>query len=133
MEESTEKRVWQRVRGEPDRTQLLRECLLRQGKLLGIYRQIAGRGGKYRRLWEQKLEQVSCLRGLLRVMTLQSVCQPHGEPGPVELLRCFEEEHRTLNDLTRLCRDEELGGVFELLRDRQRRQLRLLLELLGTA
>lgn len=133
MEEATEKRVWQRVRGEPERTELLRACLLRQGKLLGTYRQLAGRGGKYRRLWEQKLEQVSCLRGLLRVMTLQSVCQPQTQTGPVELLRCFEEERRTLNDLNGLCRDEELGDVAELLRDRQRQQLRLLLELIGTA
>ena len=133
MEESMEKRVWQRVRGEPERAEVLRACLARQGRLWGTYRQLACRGGKYRRLWEQKQEQISCLRGLLRVMTGQGVRQPQGEPGPVDLLQCFEGERQTLAELTRLCRDEELGGVFDLLRERQKCQLRLLLELIGTA
>lgn len=133
MEESTEKRVWQRVRGEPERTEVLRACLVRQGRLQGAYRQLARRGGKYRRLWEQKQEQIACLRGLLRVLTGQLVQHPQGEPGPVDLMQCFEGERQTLAELTRLCRDEELGGVFDLLRERQKCQLRLLLELIGTA
>ena len=132
MEESTEKRVWQRVRGEPDRGDAGRECLSRQGRLWLVYRFLACRGGKYRRLWETKQEQVACLRGVLRVMTSQGVRQPQGEPGPVDLMQCFDLERQTLQELTRLCRDEEFGGIFEILRQRQWNQCRLLLEILGT-
>ena len=132
MEESTEKRVWQRVRGEPDRAEAVRRCLADQGRLAGAYRQLARRGGKFRRLWERKLEQIDSLRGMLRVMTGQGAAFPQTEPGPVDLRRCFETEQRTLGELQRLCRDEELGPVFEVLRERQKGQVRLLLEILGT-
>ena len=132
MEESTEKRVWQRVRGEPDRVEAVRRCLADQGRLWSAYRQLARRGGKYRRLWERKQEQIDGLRGLLRVMTGQGTAFPQGEPGQVEMGRCFLLEQRTLAELTRLSRDEELGPVFEVLQQRQREQLRLLLELMGT-
>lgn len=133
MEESTEKRVWQRVRGEPDRVETVRRCLAEQGRLWSSYRQLARRGGKYRRLWERKQEQIEALRGMLRVMTGQGAAFPQGEPGPVDLLRCFEAEQRTLEALTGLSRDEALGPVFEVLRQRQQGQLRLMLELLGAA
>ena len=132
MEESTEKRVWQRVRGETEQAETVRRCLADQGRLAGCYRQLARRGGKFRRLWERKQEQIDGLRGLLRVMTGQSVAQPQGGPGPVDLLRCFEEERRTLQTLTRLSREEEYGSLFALLGERQKEQCRLLLEILGT-
>ena len=132
MEESTEKRVWQRVRGEPDRVEAVRRCLSDQGGLVCAYRQLARRGGKFRLLWERKQEQIDCLRGLLRVMTGQGTAHPQGAPGPVDLTRMFEGERRTLQELTRLSRDEEYGGVFDLLRERQRGQLRMLLEVLGS-
>ena len=132
MEESTQKRVWQRVRGEPDRVEAVRQCLNGQGRLLSAYRQLSRRGGKFRSLWERKQEQTACLRGLLRTMTGQGAAQPQTGPGPVDLMQCFQEECRVLEELTRLSRDEELGAVFELLRERQKGQLRLLLEILGT-
>ena len=40
MEETMEKRVWQRVRGTGDLAGELRECLARQGELLGMYRNL---------------------------------------------------------------------------------------------
>ena len=132
MEEATEKRVWQRVRGEPDRVEAVRRCLADQGRLAGSYRQLARRGGKFRRLWERKEEQIACLRGLLRAMTGQGAAHPQGGTGPVDLGQCFDMERRCLEELTRLSREEEFGGVFDLLRDRQRDQLRLLLEILGS-
>lgn len=132
MEEATEKRVWQRVRGEPDRMEAVRRCLADQGRLWGCYRLLARRGGKYRRLWERKQEQIDCLRGLLRVMTGQGTAFPQPEPGPVDLSRCFETERRTLQTLTALAREEELGEVYALLAQRQQDQCRLLLEVLGS-
>ena len=132
MEEATEKRVWQRVRGEPDPVEAVRRCLADQGRLWSCYRQLARRGGKFRRLWEGKQEQIDALRGLLRVMTGQGAAFPQGEPGPVELMRCYALEKRTLQELTRLSREEEHGPVFGLLGQRQGNQIRLLLEVLGT-
>ena len=72
MEETMEKRVWQRVRGEPDRAAALRECLARQGRLWSIYRNLSRRGGKYRVLLEQKESQIACMRGMMRILTGQA-------------------------------------------------------------
>lgn len=132
MEELEERRVWQRVRGT-DRTQELRDCLVRQGKLRGAYRQLARRGGRGLRLLEQKENQIACLRGLLRVRTGQSVAPPRSGDGPVDLLECFQAEQRFLEELIRWSREEELGPVFAALAEGQKRQCRILLELLGTA
>ena len=49
MEAMDERRVWQRVRGEPDRVGALRECLLRQGRLWSVYRSLSRRGGNLSR------------------------------------------------------------------------------------
>ena len=70
MEELTEKRVWQRVRGE-GQLDRVRICLADQGPLLTAYRSFSRRGGPWRRLYEQKTEQVACFRGLIRVLTGQ--------------------------------------------------------------
>lgn len=134
MEAMDERRVWQRVRGteEPDRVQRLRDCLRAQGELWAAYRQLSRRGGKCRQLFDQKENQIACLRGLLRVLTGQSAALPRAGEGKVELLRCFSGEQRFLRELTDLSRDPELGPVFETLRERQKCQCRLLLEILGT-
>lgn len=134
MEAMDERRVWQRVRGtqEPDRAAQLRACLARQGELLSAYRQLARRGGRCRQLFEQKQAQVACLRGLLRVITGQSVAPPRCTDGPVDLLRCHEGEQAFLRELTDLTRDPEHGPIYETLRERQKVQCRLLLEVIGT-
>ena len=49
MEELTEKRVWQRVRGELDPAEQVRRMLSDQGALLGAYRTLSRRGGAWRR------------------------------------------------------------------------------------
>ena len=46
MEETMEKRVWQRVRGTGDLAGELRECLVRQGELLGMYRNLSLRAAR---------------------------------------------------------------------------------------
>ena len=132
MEETMEKRVWQRVRGTGDLAGELRECLARQGELLGMYRNLSRRGGRGRQLYEQKMGQIACLRGLLRVLTGQSVAPPPSPERPPELLRCFEREQEFLRQLRSWCREEALGPIFEALADRQKCQCRILLELLGT-
>ena len=132
MEETMENRVWQRVRGEPDRAQTLRECLSRQGKLRNIYRALSRRGGKCRQLLEQKENQIACLRGLLRVMTGQSVAPPRSPEVQADLLRCHREELVFLGQLTAWSRDGELAALFGALADRQKCQCRLVLEILGT-
>ena len=88
MEETMEKRVWQRVRGTGDLAGELRECLVRQGELLGMYRHLSRRGGRGRQLYEQKMGQIACLRGLLRVLTGQSVAPPPSPDRTPELLSC---------------------------------------------
>ena len=132
MEENVEKRVWQRVRGEPDRVQALRECLSRQGRLLGIYRCLSRRGGKCRLLLEQKENQVACLRGLLRVLTGQSAAQPRCGEGRVDLLEAFAAEQQLLEELVRFSREPDLGPVFAALAEGQKKHLRILLEIIGT-
>ena len=127
-----EKRVWQRVRGEPDRVQALRECLARQGKLRSVYRSLSRRGGKCRQLLEQKENQIACLRGLLRVLTGQGVAPPRCAEGKVDLLEVFAGERQLLEELTGLARDQDLGPVFAALAEGQKKHLRLLLEILGT-
>lgn len=130
MEELTEKRVWQRVRGEAEPVERVRRMLLDQGALLGTYRCLSRRGGAWRRLYEQSEAQVACLRGLLRVLTGQGAARPRCG-GPMELADCLRLERDHLAELTELSRDGEWGGVFACLLDRQRRQCRLVLELLG--
>ena len=132
VEAMDEKRVWQRVRGKDDRTEQLRACLARQGKLLGAYRNLSRRGGKGRQLFEQKQNQIACLRGALRVLTGQSVAPPRAADTPADLLHCHAAEQEFLRELTELSRDPELGSVFETMRERQKTQCRLLLEIIGT-
>lgn len=132
MEETMEKRVWQRVRGEPDRAQTLRECLSRQGKLRNIYRALSRRGGKCRQLLEYKENQIACLRGLLRVLTGQSAAAPRCGECRVDLLAAFAMERQLLEELTGLGREPELGPVFGALAEGQKKHLRLLLEVMGT-
>lgn len=132
MEEITEKRVWQRVRGETDRAEALRGCLLRQGRLLGIYRRLGRRGGKCRMLLEQKENQIACLRGLLRTLTGQSIAPPRCGEGRVDLMEAFGAEQQLLEELNRFCREPDLGPVFSALAEGQKKHLRLLLEVLGT-
>jgi len=132
MESMDERRVWQRVRGTEEKTERLRTCLARQGELLGVYRSLSRRGGRCRQLYEQKQNQIACLRGVLRVLTGQIVAPPRTADAPVELLRCHGAEQEFLRELTELARDPELGAVFETLRERQKTQCRLLLEIIGT-
>ena len=132
MEELKESRVWQRVRGGGDPAEELRQCLLRQGELLGMYRSLSRRGGRGRQLYEQKSGQVACLRGLLRVMTGQCVAPPRSPETPVDLLRCHRAELELLEQLKRWSREGELADLFGALADRQKCQCRLVLELLGT-
>ena len=132
MEEMMEKRVWQRVRGTEDRAGALRECLARQGELLGMYRALSRRGGLGRQLFEQKSHQIACLRGLLRVMTGQVIAPPRSPEVPADLLRCHREELEFLRQLRRWSREGEHAEVFDALADRQKCQCRLVLEMLGT-
>ena len=132
MEETMENRVWQRVRGETDRVQALRECLARQGKLWSVYRSLSRRGGKCRQLLEQKENQIACLRGLLRVLTGQGAAHPRCGECRVDLLEAFAQEQRLLEELLRLEREPDLGPVFSALAEGQKKHLRLLLEILGT-
>ena len=131
MEERMEKQVWQRVRGELEPVRRLRELLADQGTLLQTYRNFCRRGGVWRRLYEQKEEQVACLRGLLRSMTEQTVARPRGSGGG-DLTACFRLERRLLSELTDLSREGPGADLFGLLLDRQKGQCRLLLQLLGT-
>ena len=131
MEERTEQRVWQRVRGEPEPTGQLRELLADQGTLLAAYRNFCRRGGVWRRLYEQKEEQVACLRGLLRLQTGQNAARPRS-PGTGDLNTCFRLERRLLSELTLLSREGPWADLYALLLDRQKGQCRLLLQLLGT-
>ena len=131
MEELTEKRIWQRVRGETEVLDRVRLCLADQGPLLNAYRNLARRGGTWRRLYEGKLEQVSCLRGLVRVLTGQGAARPGGNGLP-DLAACFDRERRLLLELTELSRNADFGPIFAILLDRQKAICRLVLELLGT-
>ena len=132
MEELMESKVWQRVRGASDPSQELRQCLQKQGELLGMYRSLSRRGGRGRQLYEQKGNQIACLRGLLRVMTGQSVAPPRSPEVQADLLRCHREELEFLRQLGRWSREGELAVLFEPLADRQKCQCRLVLEILGT-
>ena len=131
MEELTEKRVWQRVRGEMDPADRLRGLLADQGRVWGAYRTMSRRGGAWRQLLEQKEEQIACLRGLLRAMTGQGAAFPRSGGGPVDLMQCLESERQLLAELTALGREGEWAPVLDLMKDRQKRQCRILLELLG--
>ncbi len=130
MEELTEKRVWQRVRGDADPAERVRALLADQGALLGTYRNLSRRGGAWRRLWEQKEEQAAALRGLLRVLTGQGAARPRCG-GVMDLSACLRLERRCLSELTELSREGEWGPLFACLLERQKNQCRLVLELLG--
>ena len=132
MEEQLENRIWQRVRGAADPSQELRQCLQKQGELLGMYRGLGRRGGLGRQLFEQKSHQIACLRGLLRVMTGQVIAPPRSPEVPADLLRCHREELEFLRQLRRWSREGEHAEVFDALADRQKCQCRLVLEMLGT-
>ena len=132
MEELKESRVWQRVRGGVDPTEELRQCLQKQGELLGMYRCLSRRGGRGRQLYEQKQHQIDCLRGLLRVLTQQCAAPPRSPDAPVDLLRCHRAELQFLGLLIQHSREGELAPLFDALAQRQKCQCRLILEILGT-
>ena len=125
-------KIWQRVRGGGDPAEELRQCLQKQGELLGMYRGLSRRGGRGRQLYEQKLRQIDCLRGILRVLTGQSVAPPRSPEVRLDLLRCHRAELEFLGQLKSWSREGELAVLFEALADRQKCQCRLVLELLGT-
>ena len=131
MEETTQKQVWQRVRGtlEDESTAQLRRWLTEQGRLWSVYRCLSRRGGGYRRLFEQKDRQLACLRGLLRLQTGQCTARPRCSEIPQDLSACYEPEARFLEELTRRSPDP----VLTALAGGQKKQLCLLLELLGSA
>ena len=132
MEERMESKVWQRVREASDPAQELRQCLQKQGELLGMYRSLSRRGTRGRQLYEQKSCQIACLRGLLRVMTGQCVAPPRSIETQADLMRCHREELVFLGQLGRWSREGELAALFDALTDRQKCQCRLVLEILGT-
>ena len=132
MEESRESKIWQRVRGGGDPVEELRQCLQKQGELLGVYRGLSRRGGRGRQLYEQKSSQIACLRGLLRVMTGQCIAPPRSPDAPADLLRCHRAELQFLGQLRCWSKEGERAAVFDALTDRQSCQCRLVLELLGT-
>ena len=129
MEETTQKQVWQRVRGtagaEPE--EVLRRWLTEQGRLWAVYRCLSRRGGRYRLLFEQKDRQLACLRGLLRLRTGQYSARPRCGEVPQDLVGCFEPEVRFLEELT-----GQSNPVLTALAQSQKKQLCLLLELLGS-
>ena len=128
MEETTQKQIWQRVRGsagsEPE--EVLRRWLAEQGRLWAVYRCFSRRGGRYRLLFEQKDRQLSCLRGLLRLRTGQCTARPRCSEAPPDLFACYEPETRFLEELA--CQS---SPVLAALARGQQKQLCLLLELLG--
>ena len=130
MEETTQKQVWQRVRGtlgaEPE--ELLRRWLTEQGRLWAVYRVFSRRGGRYRLLFEQKDRQLACLRGLLRLQTGQSPARPRCGEVPPDLCACYEPEARFLEELS--CQG---NPALTALAQSQKKHLCLLLELLGSA
>lgn len=132
MEETTEKQIWQRVRGavgtEPE--EALRRWLAEQGKLWAAYRSLSRRGGRYRLLFEQKDRQLSCLRGLLRLRTGQAAARPRCGEAPPDLMACYGPEARFLEELTRNSREPD--PALAALAEGQKKQLCLLLELLGS-
>lgn len=132
MEKLQESQIWQRVRGESDRAGQLRRMLAEQGRLWGCYRQLARRGGKWRMLLEQKENQIACLRGLLRMHTGQSTAHPRPAEGHVDVMQCMAREQSFLQELTDLKRDPEWGPVYDAMTEMQKRQCRILLEIIGT-
>lgn len=129
MEETTQKQIWQRVRGsagsEPE--EALRRWLAEQGRLWAVYRCFSRRGGRYRLLFEQKDRQLACLRGLLRLRTGQCAARPRCSEAPPDLCACYEPEARFLEELT--ARNDPALAVLARC---QQKQLCLLLELLGS-
>ena len=132
MEELKESKIWQRVRCGIDPAEELRQCLQKQGELLGMYRSLSRRGGRGRQLYEQKQHQIACLRGLLRVMTGQCAAPPRSPDGQLDLLRCHRAELEFLGLLLQHSREGELAPLFDALAQRQKCQCRLVLEILGT-
>lgn len=129
MEETTQKQIWQRVRGsagsEPE--EALRRWLAEQGRLWAVYRCFSRRGGRYRLLFEQKDRQLACLRGLLRLRTGQCAARPRCSEAPPDLCACYEPEAHFLEELT--ARNDPALAVLARF---QQKQLCLLLELLGS-
>lgn len=130
MEETTQKQIWQRVRGSAGAgpEELLRRWLAEQGRLWAVYRNLSRRGGRYRLLFEQKERQLACLRGLLRLQTGQCAARPRCAGIPSDPADCWEPEVRFLEELNRCSSDPALT----VLAGTQRKHLCLLLELLGS-
>ncbi len=131
MEQRKESEIWQRVRGETDRAGELRRMLMEQGKLWCCYRQMARRGGKWRILLEQKENQIACIRGLLRMTTGQSAAHPRPAETRVDVMQCMTREQSFLRELTNWKRDAEWGPVYEAMAEGQKRQCRMMLEIIG--
>ena len=88
-----------------------------------------------KRLWEQKQDQLACLKGIYRLSANASckvpVVPPKSEPAPVLLRKCYGSLLRCCGFYGSATADREFGDVYRQLAEQDRQQCYRILTFLG--
>lgn len=137
-------RVWQRVQSTAPTTpreQGFPELIAQEWTNASTYLQLSRRmHGKsvntLRKLHEQEMSNVACLKGIYTLITgsrpvVRAVTPTPEDPGNA-LRRCYGQEMRCLAQYESRTSDPEYGQVFVRLATQKQEHCRLVLELLGS-
>ena len=135
-------RVWQRMQGQspaPDHkwiSEMIAETKYNGAAYLHLSHHFSGKeGAMLRRMFEEEQSQISCLRGVYRLITGQR-CQVHTNPiapedPSVALRRCYGREMRCLCAYEVHSGDTEYGPVFVQLAQQKKQHCKNILHLMG--
>ncbi len=145
IDRDLQKRVWQRVQGEPagaaqpQRRENLKLWLLLAQENAAAYQQLArqmkGKQGERLRRMAQELQHgISCARGICRLRGEQVKklpLKPSTQPPQNTLTKCYHRELRLWEEAVRRASDPEYGPVFDKLSRQAASRCAQLTEILG--
>ena len=138
VDQQMAQRVWQRVRGEPEKPGLS-GLILAEYQAAADYqllqRRIPAKAALFRQLYEDVRRHSACLMGIRALQGATGkkpvLPKPKEEPLPIMLRRCCGQSMKTAADYQSRTADPEYGAIFADLAREKQRHLRLLLEIVG--
>lgn len=139
IDETLEKRVWQRVQGVPELTGLPGLAAAERGQAavyLALSRMAQGEHKSLlRQLYQKERSHSRCLGGICRLLDGRRLQKegplPVIERAETALRKCYAQTLRAIQSYQQLESHREYGHVFQMLRQEEEENCRLLLEILG--
>lgn len=139
IDENLEKRVWQRVTGDPQIPNiggLIAAAQTQAAIYFVLSRMFQGnQKNLLRQLYQRERGHSRCLLGISRLC--DGLRERKEAPLPVidrpetALRKCYAQTLKTIQSYTQLESDSEYGHIFEVLRREEAENCRLLLEIIG--